>query len=161
MTSFRILLLLLLLPLVTKAEEFQDKLNCLATAVYYESAEQSKEGKIGVGQVILNRMGDENYPKTICGVINQSIIKHNRKLCQFSWVCSKPPKIDYNSKAWEESQDVAFHMIIGNYTNDLLRRKHAIYFHNKDIQPSWSFVKQKIAKIDDHIFYSNKNKGKV
>ena len=39
--------------------------HCLASNIYWESRNQSLGGKIAVGQVVLNRVDNEEYPSTI------------------------------------------------------------------------------------------------
>jgi len=40
-------------------------------AMYFESNRSSPEGMLAVGTVVMNRLQDPAYPKTICGVVGQ------------------------------------------------------------------------------------------
>ena len=51
-----------------------EMLTCLALNVYHESKNQSLIGQYAVAQVTLNRVKDERFPNTICGVIEQGPI---------------------------------------------------------------------------------------
>jgi spore germination cell wall hydrolase CwlJ-like protein len=44
---------------------------CLIRAMYFESNRSSTEGMLAVGTVVMNRLDQPNYPKTICGVVGQ------------------------------------------------------------------------------------------
>src|SRR6218665_1615392 len=44
---------------------------CLMRALYFESNRSSSEGMLAVGTVVMNRVNDPRYPRTICGVVGQ------------------------------------------------------------------------------------------
>jgi spore germination cell wall hydrolase CwlJ-like protein len=44
---------------------------CLIRAMYFESNRSSPEGMLAVGTVVMNRVAEPGYPKTICGVVGQ------------------------------------------------------------------------------------------
>ncbi|WP_224702269.1 cell wall hydrolase [Devosia aquimaris] len=44
---------------------------CLMRAMYFESNRSSAEGMLAVGTVVMNRVNDPRYPKSICGVVGQ------------------------------------------------------------------------------------------
>lgn len=44
---------------------------CLMRAMYFESNRSSSEGMLAVGTVVMNRLNDARYPKTVCGVVGQ------------------------------------------------------------------------------------------
>ena len=45
--------------------------DCLTRVMYFESNRSSQEGMLAVGTVVMNRMADRNYPRTVCGVVGQ------------------------------------------------------------------------------------------
>ena len=45
--------------------------DCLMRAMYFESSRSSTDGLFAVGTVVMNRMDDPRYPKSICGVVGQ------------------------------------------------------------------------------------------
>lgn len=62
-------------PVVTPAapvEANTSDLNLLAAIIYCEAGGESHEGKVAVGNVILNRVRDPRFPNTISGVVYQS-----------------------------------------------------------------------------------------
>lgn len=44
---------------------------CLARAMFFESHRSSRDGLVAVGTVVMNRVGSDQYPNTICGVVGQ------------------------------------------------------------------------------------------
>lgn len=44
---------------------------CLMRAMYFESNRSSEDGMLAVGTVVMNRLADPRYPKTVCGVVGQ------------------------------------------------------------------------------------------
>lgn len=59
---------------IVSGDEFynSDSVYWLSRIIFAESGNQSLEGKIGVGNVILNRVSSPSFPNTIYGVIFQS-----------------------------------------------------------------------------------------
>jgi spore germination cell wall hydrolase CwlJ-like protein len=45
---------------------------CMTRVMYFESNRSSAEGMLAVGTVVMNRVNDPKYPKTVCGVVGQS-----------------------------------------------------------------------------------------
>ena len=44
---------------------------CMMRAMYFESNRSSPEGMLAVGTVVMNRVHDARYPKSVCGVVGQ------------------------------------------------------------------------------------------
>jgi spore germination cell wall hydrolase CwlJ-like protein len=44
---------------------------CMMRAMYFESNRSSSEGMLAVGTVVMNRLNDPRYPKSVCGVVGQ------------------------------------------------------------------------------------------
>ena len=44
---------------------------CLMRAMYFESNRSSSEGMLAVGTVVMNRVYDGRYPRSVCGVVGQ------------------------------------------------------------------------------------------
>ena len=44
---------------------------CLMRTMYFESNRSSTEGMLAVGTVVMNRLYDSRYPKSVCGVVGQ------------------------------------------------------------------------------------------
>ncbi len=44
---------------------------CMTRVMYFESNRSSAEGMLAVGTVVMNRLADPRYPKSVCGVVGQ------------------------------------------------------------------------------------------
>ena len=44
---------------------------CLVRVMYFESNRSSEEGMLAVATVVMNRLEDRRYPRSICGVVGQ------------------------------------------------------------------------------------------
>ena len=44
---------------------------CMMRAMYFESNRSSPEGMLAVGTVVMNRVGQPGYAKSVCGVVGQ------------------------------------------------------------------------------------------
>lgn len=44
---------------------------CLTRVMYFESNRSSEEGMLAVGTVVMNRLADPEYPKSVCAVVGQ------------------------------------------------------------------------------------------
>ena len=74
------------------------EVTCLAKNMYFEARSEGVAGLVATTQVVYNRLESEDYPNTICGVIEQAklsqwwlkekgIKKPIKNKCQFSWFC--------------------------------------------------------------------------
>lgn len=136
-----ILVLLLGVTMTHKALADQDEIQCLSDMIYYESRGEGKEGMLAVSYVAINRSESGKYPKNLCDVVYQP--------CQFDgmkYVGKK--KKDRNS--WKKAREVATLSFYG-LAKDPVRG--AMYFHNTQVKPKWSYVLNRVRKINNHIFY--------
>jgi len=133
------------------ATKLANELKCLADNIYQEAGSEPIEGQMAVATVVVNRMKDPEYPKTICGIVYE---RHfNRKLhkvvCQFSWTC-KPRHIP-NKEAYKQAREVAKQVYIKHRRLDIVGDAtlyHAVYVH-----PDWADKSEQIERIGSHIFY--------
>ena len=124
---------------------------CLAQAVYFEARGEPTEGQVAVARVIMNRVEDSRYPATICGVVFQ---RHAaRDLCQFEFACDGRSDRPYEKGAWDMANRIAY-MVRENWLPDPVG--DAKYFHAAALaKPSWTRHMVKIARLGNHIFYSD------
>jgi spore germination cell wall hydrolase CwlJ-like protein len=110
-----ILAILIIISKASFAESLIDESEktCLAKVIYNETRGEPLSGKKGVAKVVLNRKSDKHFPKTICSVVNEITTRKGRKVCQFSWVCTRP-KIKWGSTEWKNSLELS---------NDILNNK--------------------------------------
>jgi spore germination cell wall hydrolase CwlJ-like protein len=122
---------------------------CLAQAIYFEAGMQNPDEQRAVGDVVLNRMQDERFPDTICGVIHQGG-EAARGRCQFSWWCDGLSDETVQPERWALAQQSADEVLSGEYADET---DGALFFHNKSVRPSWSRKLEKTAVLGAHIFY--------
>lgn len=132
------------------AAERDRQLTCLARNIYFESASEPFEGKVGVAQVTLNRASNAGFPNDICAVVYQKTRFTEKTVCQFSWYCSSPSALKVKNPAlYRESMEVAKKVLLENFRLDGLRE--AMYYHADYVHPGWK--KQRLVQIGHHIFY--------
>lgn len=140
----------------------EDEIHCLRQNVYFEAGNQSMLGKRAVAWVTLNRVIDDRYPDSICGVVKQG--KKNtdgsmvRNACQFSWHCDgkadSVPVDNYQEKVeWNKSKMAARSVLRQWILDHTDPTGGADHYHASYVSPSWSKAGVKTAQIDDHIFY--------
>ena len=134
--------------------EFLTQANCMAINIYREAGNQSYEGKVAVAQVVVNRVKNERWPDTPCEVIYQ----RNRRACQFSWTCEpnlRTVRLRANDpmseQAWRESNQVAWEVLTGTAPDVVGDANH---YHATYVSPGWRNRMTRVARVDDHIFYS-------
>lgn len=125
--------------------------NCLAKAVYFEARSESELGQLAVAKVVLNRVKDPNYPKTICGVVYQGSDRRNS--CQFSFACDGVADEVKSKAAWDRSKLIAQKAIAGDQTIRIIGA--ATNYHADYVRPKWAKEMRKLIKIGRHIFYSD------
>ena len=119
---------------------------CLAQTIYHEARGESIAGQVAVAEVVLNRVEDPRFPKTICGVVTQG----GGGGCQFSWSCDGRSDRARDGEAWEEAAKIARAMLDG-----APRRltDGATFFHTHTVRPGWARRYERTAKIGAHTFY--------
>jgi spore germination cell wall hydrolase CwlJ-like protein len=141
-------------PDIVSIKTREKELNCLAINIYREAGYEPFEGKVAVAQVTMNRVASPDFPNDVCGVVYQKTTA-TRTVCQFSWYCdSKHRTRPVGQKAYDESYEVAKKVLLENFRLDVL--KPALYYHADYVNPQWRL--EKIGKIGQHIFYSEKPK---
>lgn len=132
---------------------------CLAKNIYFEAKNQSLAGKLAVGIVTLRRVASSDFPKSVCGVVEQSA-KNSRNMpirnrCQFSWYCDGKPDKVVNEDAYEEATVVASALLSGE-TSVIDITKGADHYHASYVRrPSWTSKMKRVARVEDHVFYSD------
>lgn len=132
-------------PSVFTAEEQQ----CLASGIYFEARGESVKGQAAVAQVILNRVRNPAYPKTICGVVYQNEDWRNR--CQFSFACDNIRDRVNSKQHWKIAREVALAVTAGKIW--LPEVGSATHYHAIYVRPNWARTMVKVGRIGWHIFY--------
>jgi len=134
-----------LAPSVFSAREQQ----CLASGIYFEARGESVKGQAAVAQVILNRVRNPAYPKTICGVVYQNEDWRNR--CQFSFACDAIKDRVNSEYHWRVARDVAMAVTAGKIW--LPQVGSATHYHAVYVRPKWARTMEKVGRIGLHVFY--------
>lgn len=129
------------------AQDIGKQVLCMAKNLYYEAAKESFEGKLAVANVVMNRVNNPQFPKTVCDVVYQKI----NNTYQFSWVGEKVGPIS-NKYAWEECIIIAKKSLTEMKLHDTIFKSKAMYYHNTSVNPQWKL--KKVTQIGNHIFYS-------
>jgi len=133
------------------------EVKCLATAIYFEARGEAEKGQIAVAQVVLNRLKNPAYPKTVCGVVYQN--KDKRNQCQFSFACDGIPDRINDPDAWATAQALARREINDEQAMYMPDIGASTHYHATYVRPRWAHTMTKMEKIGRHIFYKTVNGG--
>lgn len=120
---------------------------CLATAVYYESANQPTQGQAAVAQVILNRMRHPAFPKSVCGVVYEGAA---HKGCQFTFACDGSLAHAPVGGGWRAALAIADQALDGYVERSVGASTH---YHTTAVHPLWSATMTPTRQIGAHQFY--------
>lgn len=137
-------------PFVFKgsAEDRRRALRCLTQAVYFEAALESDAGQAAVAQVVLNRVRDPNYAKTVCGVVFEGAERNTG--CQFSFTCDGSLSQAPVGWAWDRARKVAERALGGAVAQEVGTATH---YHADYVDPWWKPSVARVNQIGTHIFY--------
>ncbi len=126
-----------------------DSLACMTAAIYYEAAREPDQGQQAVARVVLNRLADDAYPKSVCGVIFQGSTRHTG--CQFTFTCDGSLRIAPDPALWARALTVAA-MALASPT--MLPGLAATNYHADYVLPLWAATMHRELQIGRHIFYT-------
>ena len=124
------------------------ELDCLTQAVYFEARGESARGQAAVATVIMNRVKNPSFPKTVCGVVYQGASHRNG--CQFSFACDGAAERVVETTAWDRARQVAARALSGVVLRDVGKATH---FHTTDVAPAWGPQMLRVAQVGLHVFY--------
>ncbi len=113
------------------------ELDCLATAVWFESRGETLEGQLAVAQTVVNRARSGRWGKGMCGVI-----KAPR---QYNFAASR---VQRGTATFTTALAIARIAAAGLW-HDMAAGAHS--FHAARISPRWRLTR--VAKIGNHVFY--------
>ena len=149
----------ILLFFVMYAESINAKeheIECLAQNIYHEARSESTAGRMAVALVTLNRVKDERFPNTICGVVKQTKYYPSGRIdlhsCQFSWYCDGKPDTIKDQNCYKDILLIA-EVMYTYETEDFT--EGSLWYHSPKVKPKWSMIYTKVVKIDNHIFYKD------
>lgn len=123
-------------------------LDCLTMAVYYEAASEPDQGQAAVAQVVLNRLRNPLFPKTICGVVFEGAQLTTG--CQFTFTCDGSLRRRPSEAGWSRARRVAERALNGYVEKSV---GEATHYHTVWVVPYWQPTVVKLTQIGAHIFY--------
>ncbi len=124
-----------------------EDLNCLTQAVYYEARGESERGQAAVAQVVLNRVGNPIFPKTVCAVVFQGA---SRAQCQFSFACDGALRQPREDLAWDRARRIAERALKGSVMPEI---GAATNFRAAGIDHRWGRGFIRVTQVGQHVFY--------
>jgi spore germination cell wall hydrolase CwlJ-like protein len=131
----------------------EEDMKWLALNIYFEARNDTMAGKIAVGQVVLNRAENANFPNTVRQVVQHARLPGLHR-CQFSWYCDgkrDEPNLRnrFEEEAWYESQ-VAARIVAEGMFKDYIQATH---YHAVTVYPEWANDLEFIRQVGLHRFY--------
>ena len=138
------------------------EIHCMALNIYHEARNESVDGQIAVANVTMNRAEDSRFPSTICGVVYQAKMsswwkeKRNKEVpirnaCQFSWYCDGKSDKVREINVYNKIYVIAEEVLMGLHKDNTHGSTH---YHANYVNPYWASSLQRVAYVDNHIFYS-------
>jgi hypothetical protein len=125
-----------------------EALNCLASAVYYEAANQDENGERAVAQVVLNRVRHPAFPASVCGVVYQGSTRPTG--CQFTFTCDGSLNRQPSADGWRRATQVAASALSGAVYAPI---GWATHYHADYVVPYWASTMAKSTVVGAHLFY--------
>ena len=114
---------------------------CMAKVIMHEAGNQPRSGQLAVGQLIMNRVGQDRFGSTVCEVVNQP--------GQFFRTSSYNPRRD--SQRWADAVEVAREAMAGGSEPVV---QGALFYHAAYQAPNAFFrTRTRLSTVGDHIFY--------
>ncbi len=121
--------------------------DCLRKAIYFEARGEGIRGEFAVAEVVLNRVDNPLYPRSVCGVVQQG----GHGACAFSWVCDGYSDVMRDGVSADRAGRIAWAMMQPGTARPLTAG--ATYFHTRHVRPGWSRDVVQTASIGSHLFY--------
>lgn len=128
--------------------DIDSQVKCLAEAIYFEARGENLLGQYAVAEVILNRVDSDKFPNSICSVVSEGASKLHS--CQFSYNCDG--KLEYINDIKTYKRILKLSSMIHGGTARMLTGG-AIFYHSRDVAPSWVTKLKKTGEIGRHLFY--------
>jgi len=133
------------------AAALDDTLTCLARTIYWEAKGASPEDMQAVANVVLNRLGHDGFPDTLCAVVKQGSERH---ACQFSWWCDGRADQIKEDEPYLAAKEIARRTLNRQLPDNT---RGALYFHDRQVSPAWAKTFVKTAQTGKFVFYKPQN----
>lgn len=124
-----------------------EAITCLARSIYWEAKGEGVADMEAVANVVMNRLGHEGFPNTICDVVKQG---SEQGACQFSWWCDGRPDEVVEDDRYAIAKEIA-RRALNQQLSD--RTAGALYFHQRTVGPSWAENYIKTVEVGEFLFY--------
>jgi spore germination cell wall hydrolase CwlJ-like protein len=131
----------------TGREPLDDALTCLARTVYWEARGEGETSMEAIANVVMNRLGHQGYPDTVCAVVKQG---QEQGQCQFSWWCDGRSDSAFEEDPYKSSKEIARRALNLQLTD---QTGGALYFHHRNVNPAWAAEYIKTVELGELIFY--------
>ena len=128
-------------------EQLDDPITCLARSIYWEARGEKAASMEAVASVVMNRLGHEGFPNTVCAVVRQG---NEQGACQFSWWCDGRSDQAKDDESYATAKEIARRALNRQLPD---RTGGALYFHQRNVTPGWSREYKKTAEIGEFVFY--------
>jgi hypothetical protein len=128
--------------------EWGRAVRCLTDAVYYEAGDEPEAGQRAVAQVVVNRLRDPHFPKSVCGVVYEGW--RRRTGCQFSFVCDgsirRRPEVP---AIWDRMRPIAVQALEGYVVAEVGASTH---YYADYVRPNWLGSVREVAQVGRQVF---------
>ncbi|MBB3103063.1 cell wall hydrolase [Azomonas macrocytogenes] len=124
-----------------------DAITCLSRTIYWEAKGEASLNMEAVANVVMNRLGHEGFPNTICEVVKQG---SEQGACQFSWWCDGRSDHVEEDAPYTLAKEIARKALNRQLTD---RTDGALYFHDRKVVPDWATKYIKTAETGKFLFY--------
>ena len=129
------------------AASLDDAITCLSRTIYWESKGGAAADMEGVASVVMNRLGHEGFPDTVCDVVKQGV---KERTCQFSWWCDGRSDDVEEPVQYTLAKEIA-RKALNQQLSD--RTRGAMYFHDRNVSPAWAKAYVKTTETPRFLFY--------
>jgi spore germination cell wall hydrolase CwlJ-like protein len=130
---------------------------CLSVALYIECRACSGKEIHTLAQTFINRKTNENFPDSICKILDQKDRFKNKLVKQFPWVYNKRILTKFSIKEennWETVQKYAYMVLESTDSIDI--SNGGIYFTLPHEVQNWTKKLEMVAKLPYHNVYKNR-----
>jgi spore germination cell wall hydrolase CwlJ-like protein len=135
------------------AAPLDDAITCLARSIYWEAKGGTVVDMETVAGVVMNRLGHEGFPDTVCAVVKQGSEKPG---CQFSWWCDGRSDQVKEDDQYALAKEIARKALNKQLTD---RTRGALYFHDRSVKPAWAMEYIKTTETRSFLFYRPREKA--
>lgn len=111
--------------------------DCMRLTLFWESQRHNEEDMTEIGRNIMTRVDSPNYPKSICGVVNEVRRKQNgTKVAMYSYIFDNRGRPRANHPDWKLAGRVTHKVMVAHAEGTL--EKGAINYHAPYVSPVWA-----------------------